>query len=233
APLAEAIRLWSALGASGVKFQQSPNNPFEMMSQDPAFPVDYTQFPRETLKRKTGECDDLVTLLASMFEGANVRAALLDYPGHIALMFDTGAAEASAAGLPESKMIRHNDTWWIPLEATLVGSSFADAHQQALNAYREMAKDGRASIIDLRKAVAAFEPVTMPPSEWNAETPDPAAVAKRADADLTTYAARRRQGCRRLEPIGPAGGGAGELEGRRGAVRPRARGRPRGRRGAQ
>ena len=75
-----AMRLWAALGSLGVKFLPSPNNPFVEMSEDPAFPVDYTQFPRETLRRLSGECDDLVTLISSMYEGATVRTALLDYP---------------------------------------------------------------------------------------------------------------------------------------------------------
>ncbi|MBI4425317.1 MAG: tetratricopeptide repeat protein [Elusimicrobia bacterium] len=189
--LLEAARLWHAAGEAGIRFQASPNNPFETMSEDPAFPVDYTQFPRETLKRKSGECDDVATLLASLFEGANVRAALLDYPGHIALMFDTGEAEREAAGLPEEEMIRYEGTWWVPLEPTLVGSGFAQAHRHALTAYREMDKQGRVKILDPRKAVAAFEPVTMPSSDWSAATPDPALVAKKVEADAADFAQRR------------------------------------------
>ncbi len=192
-PLVDALRIWSALGALGVRFQQNPSNPFETVSQDPAFPVDYTQFPRETLKRKAGQCDDLVTLLASMLEGANVRTAVLDYPGHMALMFDTGEAEASAAGLPESDMVQYEGTWWIPLEATLLGSSFSDAHHQALSAYREMAAGGRAKIIDLRKAAATFEPVTMPPTDWSAEVPSAELVAKGVDPEARRYAKERYQ----------------------------------------
>ncbi|MCX5788484.1 MAG: hypothetical protein NTX64_08310 [Elusimicrobia bacterium] len=190
-PLVDAIRLWHALGELGVRFQDSATNPFETVQQDPTFPVDYTQFPRETLKRKAGKCDDLTALLASLFTGANVETAVLDYPGHLALMFDTGQAEAADAGLPESEMVSYNGHWWIPIEPTLVGSSFADAHHQALATYRDMDKTHRVRVIDPRKAVASFEPVTMAATEWTVPTPDAAAVAKKVDAEAAAYAESR------------------------------------------
>src|SRR3989304_1587439 len=46
-----------------------------------------------------------------------------------------------------------------------------------------MSKDGRAKLIDPRKAIEAnFEPVTMPPTEWTAPVPEPSALAKRVEA---------------------------------------------------
>ncbi|MBI5203160.1 MAG: hypothetical protein HY925_16335 [Elusimicrobia bacterium] len=189
--LLKAIRLWTAVGEAGIRFQAASNNPFETVSQDPNFPVDYTQFPRDTIKNKTGECDDLATLFASLFNGANVPTVLLDYPGHIALMFDTGEAELEGAGLPEADVVKYNGHWWVPLEPTLVGSSFAEAHRHAVTAYREMEKAGRAKFIDPVKAVETFEPVTRPSSEWAAPTPDAAALAKKVDSEGKSYAQRR------------------------------------------
>src|SRR6185295_8017072 len=47
ANLVAAAHLWDALGESGVQFFTNPGNPYEKVSEDPNFPVDYTQFPRE------------------------------------------------------------------------------------------------------------------------------------------------------------------------------------------
>lgn len=189
--LASAAHVWAALGAAGVRFLPSPNNPFEKVSQDPAFPVDYTQFPRETLRRKSGECDDLVTLLASAFEGATVRAAVLDYPGHLALMVDTGAEDPVEAGLPAEDMIEHEGTWWVPLEATMLGSPFEDAARKALSAYREMAKDGKARIIDLREAWREYAPATMPASSEKTEASGAEAAGKAYAEALEHYLKER------------------------------------------
>ncbi|MFH1726053.1 MAG: SMP-30/gluconolactonase/LRE family protein [Elusimicrobiota bacterium] len=185
--LATAMRLWAALGSLGVKFMPSPNNPFELMSEDPAFPVDYTQFPRETLRRKSGECDDLVTLIASMLEGATVRTALLDYPGHLALMFDTGSNDLLEVGLPEDKLIKYQDTYWVPLEATMVGSPFEESSSKALFAYKEMAAQDKAAVTDPRESWKVYEPATLPKPEQEALKPEAKDFAKRFDRAASHY----------------------------------------------
>jgi DNA-binding beta-propeller fold protein YncE len=189
--LTTAMRLWAALGALGVKFLPSPNNPFETMSEDPAYPVDYTQFPRETLRRRSGECDDLVTLTAAMLEGATVRTAVIDYPGHLALMFDTGSNDPMEIGLSAERMIEFEGTYWIPLEATMVGKSFEDATRKAVFAYNDMKKDGRAKIIDPRKAWEEFEPATLPASNQKLPTIELPVVAKAFGKVAKHYLERR------------------------------------------
>ncbi|MFH2205115.1 MAG: hypothetical protein ABIJ96_18550 [Elusimicrobiota bacterium] len=178
-----ALRIWSALGAAGVKFLPSPNNPFEKMSEDPAFPVDYTQFPRETLRRKSGECDDLVTLLASLFEGATVRTALLDYPGHLAMMFDTGSNDPMEVGLPRDRMIEYDGSFWLPLEATMIGATFEDATRKALHAYRGMSANSEVAVTDPRKSWLVYAPATLPKSEAEAVQLDAGEASKRFDAE--------------------------------------------------
>ncbi|HBO70053.1 MAG TPA: hypothetical protein DD658_07945 [Deltaproteobacteria bacterium] len=186
-----AMRIWSALGAMGVKFLASPNNPFEKVSEDPAFPVDYTQFPRDTLRRKSGECDDLTTLLASMFEGGTVRAVVLDYPGHMALAFDTGSNDPEEIGLPVGKMIKYQDTFWIPLEATMVGSPFEEAADNALRSYKEMAAKGNASITDPREAWKVYEPATLPKPDQETLKADRAEYEKRFNDSAEEYVSAR------------------------------------------
>lgn len=189
--LLTAMRLWAGLGSIGVKFLPSPNNPFEQMSQDPLYPVDYTQFPRETLKRKSGQCDDLTSLLASMLEGATLRTVYLDYPGHIALMFDTGSNDPLEIGLPGNRLVEHAGAYWIPLETTMIGSPFTDAARKALSDYRQLSEQGKARIIDLRKAWQTYEPATLPPAQQESPEPRAAAYVKELNSAAAEYAKAR------------------------------------------
>ncbi len=191
--LVTAMHLWDALSEAGVRFQSNPNSPYEALREDSNFPVDYSQFPRETLKRKSGQCDDLATLLTAMLYGANVRAAILDYPGHMALMFDTETADPVEAGLPETDMVLYQGTYWIPLEATMLGKSFPEAFHKALYAYRSEQEKGRLHVIDPRQAWADFEPATLPEVHWTAEVPKAEARQKRFAEEAGALASDRRQ----------------------------------------
>ncbi len=189
--LLTALHVWDALSESGVKYLTNPSNPYEAVSEDPNFPVDYTRFPRETLKGRTGQCSDLVTLFSSILEGQRVRTALLDYPGHVALMFDTGETEAADAGLPEEFLIRHEDTLWVPLEATLVGKPFPEALRQAARAYKAENEKGKVKIIDIRGAWKDFEPATLPSGESAPALPAADALRARAQEEIRALAKER------------------------------------------
>lgn len=183
APVVTAVHLWDALSAAGVSFMANPSDNYETVSADPNFPVDYTQFPRETLKRKSGQCDDLTTLLVSLLDSANVRSAVLDYPGHMALLFDTGEDDSADVGLPEDMLVRYEETWWVPVEPTLIGRPFDEAVRKAAFAYQQESQKGDARVVDVRKAWEDFAPATMPPADWHADAPAAQASAKRFAAE--------------------------------------------------
>jgi DNA-binding beta-propeller fold protein YncE len=193
-----ALHLWEALSEAGVRFQSNPNNPYEALREDPNFPVDYAQFPRETLKRRSGQCDDLATLLASLLYGANVRSVLLDYPGHMALMFDTETDDSAEAGLPESGLVKHEGTYWIPLEATMMGGPFVEAYRKALYAYKTESGRGRVRVLDPRQAWETYEPATLPEAASVTEAPKAAARAKRFSADAQSLAVQRYEFLKKL-----------------------------------
>ncbi|MBI3553811.1 MAG: tetratricopeptide repeat protein [Elusimicrobia bacterium] len=192
-----AAQLWDALAESGLKFFANPSNPYEKVSEDQNFPVDYTQFPRDTLKRKNGQCDDLTTLLVSLLDGAKVPAAILDYPGHMALIFDTGAEDPAEAGLPAEDLVAHEGTYWVPLEATLAGKPFLEAVRKAAYAYHAQAEKGKARIIEVRRAWETFEPATLPAQERDAEVPSVEARQKRFSEDAAALSAERHKFLRR------------------------------------
>jgi len=191
--LLKAMRAWNVLSESGVKFAPNPANPFESAHDDPNFPVDYTQYPRETLKRKTGQCSDLTSLYATLLTDNELRVALLDYPGHITLMFDTEADDAQEAGLPADLLVPYDGSMWVPVEVTYVGKPFTEAVSKAAYAYKAEAEKGRVKVVDVDKAFEEYEPVTMPPADFTPTLPDPAALQKRYDDQVEALAKERYQ----------------------------------------
>ncbi len=162
--LVKALFAWEALGEEGVTYLADPVNPYATAkSGADEHILDTVQFPRTTLKIHSGDCDDLTALFASIFEAAGLRAALLDYPSHIAVMFEARSADAREVGLPEDMLVRHNDAWWIPLETTMVGKDFHDAVATAADMYNKMKESVK--IVDVRAAWSEFEPVTLPEAE--------------------------------------------------------------------
>jgi DNA-binding beta-propeller fold protein YncE len=194
----KALRIWNALGEYGVKFAANPANPFETAHDDPNFPVDYTQYPRETLKRRTGQCSDLTSLYAALLEDNEVHVALLDYPGHLTLMLDTEADDAAEAGLPADMLVEREGTMWLPVEVTYVGKPFYEAVAKAAYAYKAEAEKGRVKVIVVDKAFEEYEPVTMPPSNFTPLVPDPASLEKRYDEQVAVLSKERYEFLKKL-----------------------------------
>lgn len=167
--LSSALMLWSGASAYGLQFMSDPTNPYETVKASVTLPVDTVQMPRDTLRLKSGECDDLTALLSALFEGAGLRTALLDYPSHIALMFDTGKATPEEAGLPGDRLVQYDGTWWVPVEATMLGRSFEDSTKQAITTYSRNVESVR--IMPAQTAWKEFEPVTLPKTDWTPEIP--------------------------------------------------------------
>ncbi|MBI4375785.1 MAG: tetratricopeptide repeat protein [Elusimicrobia bacterium] len=186
-----ALHLWNALSEHGVRFLENPNSPYAAVSEDPNYPVDNTQFPRETLKRKSGQCDDLTTLLVSMLDAGKVRSQILDYPGHMAFMFETEADDVADAGMAEEDLIFHDGGYWVPVEATLIGKPFTEAVRKASYAFRTEHAKGKVKIIDIRRAWESFEPATLPASSWSADPPKGDGVEKRLSQELSALSQAR------------------------------------------
>lgn len=162
--LVYARAIYDSLGVLGLTYIVDPTSPFQEFSEKAAS-VDYLQYPRDTLARKSGDCDDLSVLFAASLENIGIGTALVDVPGHVFVIFNTGVAsgEKGALGVPESSVVAHRGTWWVPVEMTMVGSSFTKAWQRAADQYLEWSSKGKTEIIELQKAWERFRPVTLPP----------------------------------------------------------------------
>ena len=132
--LVSAMAYFSSLTASGANYIIDPNTPFTELRDDQ---IDYVQFPRETLRLKSGDCDDLSVLISAGLENLGIKTAFLEIPGHLFLMFDTGlpAEDAGLISQDDSLLALKDGNVWIPLEATMVNTSFVEAWAEGARKY--------------------------------------------------------------------------------------------------
>jgi tetratricopeptide (TPR) repeat protein len=74
-------------------------------------------------------------------------------------------AEKNTLGFPASLLVVHRGMVWIPVEMTLVGSSFTRAWQKGAEEYRDWSAKGKIEIVEVQKAWEQFRPVTLPPAD--------------------------------------------------------------------
>jgi tetratricopeptide (TPR) repeat protein/sugar lactone lactonase YvrE len=176
-----ASALFNALGLYGLTYIQDPSNPYQLSSGN-AQTVDYIQFPRETLERKSGDCDDLVATYSSGLESMGINTRVLEVPGHMLMMFDT-RIPVDADGYTMNKLyVMHEGTLWVPVETTLVGSAFIKAWEKGSETYYKY-KDKGLTILDVHSAWETYKPASLPDSEWKASGLNRAAIEKKFPGD--------------------------------------------------
>jgi tetratricopeptide (TPR) repeat protein/sugar lactone lactonase YvrE len=189
-PLALAATVYNTLGAYGVRYLVDPNNPYSRIGPDQ---VDYVQFPRETLRLKSGDCDDLSVLLAAAYENLGIDTALLDVPGHLLLMFRTGLREADRGliSLQDELLAVRDGEIWIPVESTLIATSFSEAWAEGARRYREAAAANRLNVIALRRAWDRFPPASLAPAAFKVEVPSGERASRLVERENRVLLARR------------------------------------------
>ena len=166
-PIVFASAIFDALGIIGLTYMQDPSNPYQVTSEKTDF-VDYIQYPRETLKRKSGDCDDLVILYSAMLESIGITTKLLFYPGHILMMFSTGIKSKDKLDTLENMVVELEGKIWIPVETTLLGESFIKAWEAGSTSYYKWKEKGL-EIMDIKLAWKKFKPASLPISNWRSE----------------------------------------------------------------
>ncbi len=157
----KARALFEAMGVLGISYMEDPNSPFSVVSGLKGV-VDFVQFPRETIARKVGDCDDLTSLYSSLLEAVGIRTAVVDVPGHVFVLMDTGVPESEEIyfGFPRESYVLRNGTIWIPVETTLVGASFTEAWKKGSENYKKWLD--KAKIIEFEKARARYLAPNLP-----------------------------------------------------------------------
>ena len=166
-----AMTYFSGLTASGISYIVDPFTPFSELRDDQ---VDYVQFPRETLRLKSGDCDDLSVLISAGLENLGIKTAFIEIPGHLLLMFDTGldVEEADLISQDGSLLAIKDGRVWIPLEATMINTSFNEAWAEGARKYQDALAAGELGVIDLDKARQQYKPVTLRKSNFSIELPE-------------------------------------------------------------
>ena len=90
-PLQLAMQVYEALIQAGMIYQIDPISPFTRAQED-SYVVDSVKLSRDTLKRGTGDCDDLTVLFCSLLESAGIETGFITVPGHIYPVVNTGYA---------------------------------------------------------------------------------------------------------------------------------------------
>jgi tetratricopeptide (TPR) repeat protein len=149
-----------------------PSNPFSSLKSDQ---VDYVQFGRETLRLKSGDCDDLAVLLSAALENLGIETAFLDVPGHVLMMFNTNLEpkNGNLISAQDDLVVVYNGSVWVPVEATMIATSFAEAWAEGARKYNEYRKQDKLKTIPLKQAWQEFQPVTLAPSSYELKLPDP------------------------------------------------------------
>ncbi|HXL15562.1 MAG TPA: tetratricopeptide repeat protein, partial [Methylomirabilota bacterium] len=186
-----ATALFDALGTMGIAYVPDPNNPYETISGTPKA-VDTVSYPRETLKRRTGDCDDTSVLLAALLGNVGIRTELVDVPGHLFVLASTGINQRNrlALGLEESRYVVHDEELWIPIETTALGKGFPEAWKSGMDSYSSWASRDRLALVDITDAQSRYAPAELPGS---AEIPslDGKAFEIRLTRDLAELATWR------------------------------------------
>lgn len=157
--ISQAAAYFDAMGAAGIQYVSDPRAPFKYFDGN-AEAVDYIAFPRETLARKVGDCDDLTALYASLLESSGIATAMIDVPGHVFMAFDSGLSpeEMRAYIGSESAFMVRNGSAWIPVEVTAVGKSFNAAWSSGATEVKKWSALKKLNVVDVASAQTEFPP---------------------------------------------------------------------------
>jgi hypothetical protein len=169
-----AAVLFNALGVYGLTYLPDPANPYQVISGKTNV-VDYIQFPRETLERKSGDCDDLVAFYTSALESLGIATRVIEVPGHMFMMFSTGLKVEADNYTMDNMYVAYEGQLWIPVETTAVGSSFIKAWELGAKKYYEYLGKGL-TILNIAHEWETYKPASLAESNWRPSEVTPAMV---------------------------------------------------------
>jgi hypothetical protein len=144
--MVNAVRIIEALRTYGLKYIKDPNTFFEQTLN----PVDYIQYPQETLVTKTGDCDDLSVLTASLLESVGIQTAFVTTPSHIFIMLHIDNE------LIPKKTVKFQGKKWIPLDPTAIDKGFVRAWDVAYEFFQRKETE---KIVSSMEATSRFSPI--------------------------------------------------------------------------
>ena len=189
--VANAAAIFDALTTLGVSYIPDPNAPYPTAS-DRADAVDRINYPRQTLAKRAGDCDDTTVLLAALLGHVGIPTKLVDIPGHLFLLFDSGHHERDrlSLGIEEGLFEVVDDGVWIPVETTSLREGFAEAWRIGAAKYAASQANHTLSLVDVPGAQARFES-SLPAQSQAVPVLDSDALLYRMNADADVVAGWR------------------------------------------
>ncbi len=171
--------IYNYISLLNIKYVEDPVTPFKL-SRSTTSVIDTVQYPRNLIKIKAGDCDDLSVLFASLLEASGIPTAIIDYGDHLTLMFELKKDDVKESGISPDLIIDYNSKKYIPFEVTMLSKSIYDSIYYASSQYKS--KKDVVKIYPVREILSIYEPPTFTEDESsiieiNSE------VVKRADAD--------------------------------------------------
>jgi len=162
--LQTGMQVYSALTEIGCLYQVDPTSPFTAAQDNPLI-VDSISLPRDTLKRATGDCDDLTVLYSTILETVGIETAFITVPGHIYAAFNTKVSSRSYKSVhPDRNMtLIINNELWIPVEITMIGTDdFLSAWRKGIEQYKALEETPeKRNLIFTHKAQEVYRPVGL------------------------------------------------------------------------
>jgi hypothetical protein len=140
ANLENAVKIFLALESFSMKYVSDPKAGYRFFGGG-SLSTDFLQFPRETLSKKTGDCDDFTVLLAALLESVGIRTALAAVPGHVFLLFEV-------SGMESPYLVSYGNRKWIPLETTRPGEDFITVWKEGYRIFVENKKKKMATALE-------------------------------------------------------------------------------------
>lgn len=200
-----AMQVYYALQEQGILYQPDPTTPFTAMQNDP-FAVDSVSIARDTLRRTTGDCDDLTVAYTSLLETLGIQTGIITTPGHVYAVFNTGVPARNQREVhPDPSLtFELEGELWVPVEITLVGqASFLEAWRTGMAEYR--AWEEQPDVRGLYRTAAAqelYRPIGLREADTGIQYGSPDQIVARfqsglaeiVDESLESYRVTAEQG---------------------------------------
>ncbi len=168
--LTKALQLYTMLNQEKLIYTPDPDLSYSSVSTNTNL-IDFLQYPGETLLKKRGDCDDMVTLYCSVLENAGIPTAFIDIPGHIFMAFDLNIlpSQIEESGFNLRDVISLQGKVWLPIETTVIGkANFRDAWESAAQRYHLAINQGFfPELIKLADARKLYRPSSYNPTQQN------------------------------------------------------------------
>ncbi len=156
-----AAVIFDALGTMGVGASHASDT---APSRPKGLP-DTIQYPRETLEQTSGKQADILVLYAAALESIGISTVVLVHQGRMEMLFSPGFGLSPESDATPDMFVIRGGMLWVPVNPSLLGSSFMKAWQAGSDQYGLVAPADW-DVIDTKEAWKKYPPATLPSPEW-------------------------------------------------------------------